>query len=162
MTGHCGSLPLLYMQLIMAHTSSKSLVELSTDGHETTFMNVTQMLSSLTHIPRLKWLNKPSPLHQPQKLYSYSKHLLLLQYNHLLLPQHPSKLQPKALQQHPAPSAKHMQLQMFTHWLAELMSHLTDLVMSVRHHNALLSICKYQPRWCDRVSKCTCAQQIKI
>ena len=35
-----------------------------------------------------------SPLHQPQKLYSYSKHLLLLQYNHLLLPQHPSKLQP--------------------------------------------------------------------
>ena len=32
-----------------------------------------QMLSSLTHKPRLKWLDNPSPFHQPQKLYSYSK-----------------------------------------------------------------------------------------
>ena len=60
-----------------------------------------------TH-PRLKWLDNPSPLHQPQKLYSYSKHLLLLQYNHLLLLQHPSKLQPKALQQQPTPSGRHL------------------------------------------------------
>ena len=29
----------------MAHTSSKSLVELNTDEHKTTFVNVTQMLS---------------------------------------------------------------------------------------------------------------------
>ena len=50
----------------MAHTSSKSLVELSTGEHETTFVNVTQMLSSLTHTPRLKWLDNLSPLHQPQ------------------------------------------------------------------------------------------------
>ena len=141
MTGHCGSLPLLYVQPIMAHTSSKSLVELNTDEHETTFVNVTQMLSSLTHTPRLKWLDNLSPLHQPQKLYSYSKHLLHLQYNHLLPLQHPSKLQPKALQQQPAPAP-----QMFNHRPAELMSHLADLVMSVRHHNALLSICKYQMR----------------
>ena len=54
----------------MAHTSSKSLVELSTDEQETTFMNVTQMLSSLTHTPRLKWLDNLSLLHQPQKPYS--------------------------------------------------------------------------------------------
>ena len=51
------------------------------DEHETTFVNVTQMLSSLTHMLRLKWLDNLSPLHQPQKLYSYIKHLLLLQYN---------------------------------------------------------------------------------
>ena len=57
----------------MAHTSSKSLVELSTGEHETTFVNVTQMLSSLTRTPRLKWLDNLSPLHQPQKLYSYSR-----------------------------------------------------------------------------------------
>ena len=25
------------------------------------------MLSSMTHTPRLKWLDNPSPLHQPQK-----------------------------------------------------------------------------------------------
>ena len=146
MTGHCGSLPLLYVQPIMAHTSSKSLVELNTDEHKTTFVNVTQMLSSLTCTPKLKWLNNPSPLHQPQKLSSYSKHLLLPQYNHLLLPQHPSKLQPEALQQQPAPSGRHLQPQMFNRRLAELMSHLANLVMSVRHHNALLSTCKYQPR----------------
>ena len=79
------------MQPIMAHTSSKSLVELSTDEHETTFVNVTQMLSSLTRTPRLKWLDNRSPLHQPQKLYSYSKHLLLPQYNHLLLPATPKQ-----------------------------------------------------------------------
>ena len=59
MTGHCGSLPLLYVQPIMAHTSSKSLVELNTGEHETTFVNITQMLSSLTHTPRLKWLDNP-------------------------------------------------------------------------------------------------------
>ena len=94
------------MQPIMAHTSSKSLVELNTGEHETTFVNITQMLSSLTRTPRLKWLDNLSPLHQPQKLYSYSKHLLLLQYNHLLLLQHPSKLQPEALQQQPAPSGR--------------------------------------------------------
>ena len=162
MTGHCGSLPLLYAQPIMAHTSSKSLVELNTDEHKTTFVNITQMLSSLTHTPRLKWLDNLSPLHLPQKLYSYSKHLLPLQYNHLLLPQHPSKLQPKALQQQPTPSRRHLQPQMFNHQLAELMMHLADLVMSVRHHNALLSKCKYQPQRCDRMSKCTCTQWIKI
>ena len=87
------------MQPIMAHTLSKSLVELSIGEHKTTFVNVTQMLSSLTCTPRLKWLDNLSPLHQPQKLYSYIKHLLLPQYNHLLPLQHPSKLQPKALQQ---------------------------------------------------------------
>ena len=71
-----------------------------------------------------------------------------------LLPlQYLSKLQPKALQQQPASRRRHLQLQMFNHWPAELMSHLADLVMSVRHHDALLSICKYQPRWCDRMSK---------
>ena len=129
----------------MAHTSSKSLVELNTDEHETTFVNVTLMLSNLTCTPRLKWLDNLSPLHQPQKLYSYSKPLLLPQYSHLLLPQHPSKLQPKALQQQPTSSGRHLQLQMFNHRPAELMSHLADLVMSVRHHNTLLSICKYQP-----------------
>ena len=102
MTGHCGSLPPSYMQPIMAHTSSKALVELNTDEHETTFVNVTQMLSSLTCTPRLKWLDNLSPLHQPQKLYGYSKHLLPPQYNHLLLPQHPSKLQPEAQQKTPA------------------------------------------------------------
>ena len=32
----------------MVPTSSRSLVELSTDEHETTFLNVTQMLSSLS------------------------------------------------------------------------------------------------------------------
>ena len=144
MTGHCDSLPLYYVQPIMAHTSSKSLVELSTDEHETTFVNITQMLSTITHTPRLKWLDNLSPLHQPQKLYSYSKYLLLLQYNHLLPKQHPSKLQPEALQQQPASSGRHLQLQMFNHRPAELMSHLTDLVISVRYHNALLSICKYQ------------------
>ena len=132
------------MQPIMAHTLSKSLVELRTDEHETTFVNITQMLSSMTHTPRLKWLDNLSPLHQPQKLYSYRKHLLLPQYNHLLLPQHPSKLQPEALQQQPGSSRGHLQWQMFNHRLAELLSHLTDLVMSVRHHNVLLSICKYQ------------------
>ena len=129
------------MQPIMAPTSSRSLVELSTDEHETTFMNITQMLSNVTRTPRLKWLDNLSPLHQPQKLYSYSKHLLLLQYNHLLLPQHPSKLQPKSLQQRPTSSGRHLQPQMFNHQLAELLSHLADLVVSVRHHNALLSIC---------------------
>ena len=108
MTGHCGSLPLLYAQPTMAHTSAKSLVELSTGEHETTFVNVTKMLSSLTRTPRLKWLDNPSPLHEPQKLYSYSKHLLLPQYNHLLLLQHPSKLQPEALQQQPTPSRRHL------------------------------------------------------
>ena len=133
------------MQPIMAHTSSKSLVKLSTGEHETTFVNITQMLSSMTHTPRLKWLDNLSPLHQPQKLYSYSKHLLLPQYNHLLLPQHPSKGQPEALQQQPTPSRRHLLPQIFNHRPAELMSHLANLVMSVRHHNALLSICKYQP-----------------
>ena len=54
------------MQPIKAHTSSESLVELSIDGHKTTFVNVTQILLSLTHTPRLKWLDNPSPLHQPQ------------------------------------------------------------------------------------------------
>ena len=167
-TGCCRKAPLYagqHAQPIMAHTSSKSLVELNTDEHETTFVNITQMLSSLTHTPRLKWLDNPSPLyqpqklysyikylthtprlkwldnpsplHQPQKLYSYIKYLLLPQYNCLLLLQHPSKLQPKALQQQPTSSGRHLQLQMF--------NHLTDLVVSVRHHNALLSICKYQP-----------------
>ena len=138
MTGHCGSLPLLYAQPIMVHTSSKSLVELNTDEHETTFVNVTQNLSSLTCTPRLKWLDSLSPLHQPQKLYSYIKHLLL--------PQQPSKLQPDALQQQPTPSGRHLQLQMFNHRPAELMSHLADLVVSVRHHHTLLSKCKYQLR----------------
>ena len=71
-------------------------------------IHVTQMLSNLTHAPRLKWLDNLSPLHQPQKLYSYSKHLLLLQYNHLLLPQHPTKLQPEALQQQSTPSGRHL------------------------------------------------------
>ena len=52
------------MQPIMTHTSSKSLVELSTGEHETTFVNVTQMLSNLTRTPRLKWLDNLSPLHQ--------------------------------------------------------------------------------------------------
>ena len=132
------------MQPIMAHTLSKLLVEQSIGEHKTTFVNVTQMMSSLTCTPRLKWLDNPSPLHQPQKLYSYSKYSLLPQYNHLLLPQHPSKLQPKALQQQPTPSRRHLQLQMLNHQLAELMLHLTNLVVSVRHHNALLSICKYQ------------------
>ena len=125
----------------MAHALLKSLVELSTDEHEMTFVNVIQMLSSLTHTPRLKWLDNLSPLHQPQKLYS--KHPLLAQYNHLLLPEHPSKLQPEALQQQPVPSRGHLQLQMYNHQLAELMPHLTDLVVSVRHHNALLNRCKY-------------------
>ena len=125
----------------MAHMLSESLVELSTDEHETTFVNITQKLSSMTHAPRLKWLNNLSPLHQPQKLYS--KHPLLPQYIHLLLLQHPSKLQPKALQQQPTSSRRHLQLQMFNHQLTELMLHLTDLVMSVRHHNALLNICEY-------------------
>ena len=45
---------------------------------------------ALTCIPRLKWLDNLSPLHQPQMLYS--KHPLLPQHNHLLLPQHPNKL----------------------------------------------------------------------
>ena len=125
MTGHCGSLPLKYMQPIMFPTSSKSLVELSLDEHESTFVNITQMLSSLTCTPR------------------YSEHPLLPQHNHLLLPQHPSKLQPKALQKQLAPSGRHLQLQMYNHQLAELMSHLTNLVMSVRHHNVLLIRCKY-------------------
>ena len=144
MTGHCGSLPLLYVQPIMAHTSSKSLVELNTGEHETTFVNITQMLSSLTHTPRLKWLDKPrhhsinlrsctvtastycshstticcsrnTQASCSPKPYSYSKHLLLPQYNHLLLPQHPSKLQPEALQQQPTSSGRHLQLQMFNH-----------------------------------------------
>ena len=48
-TGHCGSLP-LYVQLIMVPTSSRLLVELSIDEHETTFVNVIQMLTSHTHI----------------------------------------------------------------------------------------------------------------
>ena len=102
MTGHCGSLPLLYTQPIMAPTSSKLLVVLSTDEHKTTSVNVTQMLSSLTHLPRLKWLDNLSPHPQPHKLYSnhlLSEHPLLLQHNHLFSLQHPSKLQPKALQQ---------------------------------------------------------------
>ena len=125
----------------MARTLSELLVELSTDKHETTFMNITQMLSSLTHIPKLKWMDNMSPLNQPRKLYS--KHPLLLQYNHLLLPQHQSNLQPEALQQQLSPSRRHLQLQMYTHQSAELMSHLANLVMSVRHHNTLLNICKY-------------------
>ena len=45
---------------------------------------------------------------------------------------------------------------------AELLSHLTNLVVSVRHHNTLLSKCKYQPQWCDSMSKCTHTQWIKI
>ena len=73
----------------------------------------------------------------------YNKHPLLPQYNHLLPLQLPRKLQPEALQQQPAPGRRHLQLQMFNHQLAELMSHLTDLVMSVRHHNTLLNMCKY-------------------
>ena len=60
MTGHCGSLPLLYMQPIMAHTSSKSLAELSTDEHEATFVNVTQMLSSLTHTTKVEVAGQPN------------------------------------------------------------------------------------------------------
>ena len=39
-------------------------------NHETIFVNVTQMTSSLTNTPRLKWLGNPSALHQPQKLFS--------------------------------------------------------------------------------------------
>ena len=50
----------------MAPTSSKFL-ELSTDEHKTTFMNVTQMLSSLTCTPKLKWVDNPSPLNEPQE-----------------------------------------------------------------------------------------------
>ena len=46
----------------MAHTSSKSLVEQSIDEHETTFVNITQMLSDLTRTSRLKWLDNLSPL----------------------------------------------------------------------------------------------------
>ena len=98
-----------YAQPIMAHTSSKSLVELSTGEQETTFVNVTQMLSSLTHTPRLKWLDNLSPLHSTSEAVPATASTLLLpQYNHLLLPQHPSKLQPKALQQQPAPSGRHL------------------------------------------------------
>ena len=97
---------LLYVQLIMAPTSSKSLVEMSTNEDETTFMNVTQMLSSLICILRLKWLDNPSPLCQPQKLIS--KYLLFPQHNHLLLPQHPSQLQSKALQ-HKTPATADVQ-----------------------------------------------------
>ena len=40
------------------------------------------------------------------------KHPLLPQHNHLLLPQQPGKLQPKALQQQPAPSGRHLHVQM--------------------------------------------------
>ena len=83
----------------------KSLVEPSIDEYKTTFVNVTQMLSSLTHTSRLKWLDNLSSLHQPQKLYS--KHPLLLQYNNLFLPQYPSKLQPEVLQQQSASSRRH-------------------------------------------------------
>ena len=82
-----------------------------------------------------------SPLNQPQKLYS--KHPLLLQYNHLLLLQHPSNLQPETLQQQPSASRRHLQLQMYTHQSAELVLHLANLVMSVRHHNTLLNMFKY-------------------
>ena len=43
----------------MAHTLSKSLVELSTDEHETTFMNITQMLSDLTHTRKVEVAGQP-------------------------------------------------------------------------------------------------------
>ena len=82
---------------------SESLVEQSIDGHETTFVNVTQMLSSLTCTPRLKWLNNLSPLHQPQKLYSYSKHLLLPQYNHLCSHNTQASCSPKPYSSNPHP-----------------------------------------------------------
>ena len=59
MTGHCGSLPLWYVQWIMVHTLSESLVELSTDEYETTFVNITQMLSSLTYTPKIEVNGQP-------------------------------------------------------------------------------------------------------
>ena len=40
---------LTYMQPTMAPTSSRLLVELSTDEHKTTFMNVILTLSNLTY-----------------------------------------------------------------------------------------------------------------
>ena len=71
-------------------------------------------------------------------------------------PMTPSKLQPKALQQQPTHNGRHLQLQMFNHQMAELLSHLANMVISVRHHNALLSICKFiHLQQCDRMSKCT-------
>ena len=82
--------------------SSFALQQLSTDEHKTIFMNVTQMLSNQTSTPRLKWLDNLSSFHQPQKLFN--EHPLLPQHNHLLLLQHPSKLQPEALHQQPTPS----------------------------------------------------------
>ena len=119
----------------------KVVVELSTDEYETTFVDITQMLSSLTCTPRLRWLDNMSPLPQLRKLIS--KHPLLLQHSHLLSLQYPSKLQPKALQQQTTPSRWHLQLQMYNHQMAELLSHLTHLVMSLKHHNVLLNRCKY-------------------
>ena len=49
----------------------------------------------------------------------------------------------QAAAQSPTAATHIQQLQMFNHQLTELMLHLTDLVMSVRHHNALLNICEY-------------------
>ena len=44
----------------------KFISKLNIDEHETILMNIIQMLSSLTYIPSLKWLDMPLPLHQPQ------------------------------------------------------------------------------------------------
>ena len=69
--------------------------------------------------------------------------------NCLLLPQHWGKLQPETLQQQPTLSGWYLQLQKDNQWLTKLMLHLSDLVMSVRHHSALMNRCKYN---CDDVT----------
>ena len=55
--------------------------------------------------------------HYSVNLKLFSKHPLLPQYNHLLLLQHPSKLQPEDLQQQPTPSRWQLQLPIYnTDW----------------------------------------------
>ena len=58
-------------------------------------------------------------------------------------PATPKQAAARSLQQQPAPSGRHLLLQMCNNRPAELLSHLADQVVSVRHHNALLNRCKY-------------------
>ena len=66
------------MQPIMAHTSSKSLVELSTDEHETTFVNVTTP-STLEAVELQQTPTAPTvqPSVAPVKVAEFPKLMLL-------------------------------------------------------------------------------------
>ena len=72
--------------------------------HKTTIVNVTQMLSSLIYVPRLKWLDNLSPL--STLTFSLIRAPTAPTAEPSAAPTTPKQVQPEVLQQQPTPSSK--------------------------------------------------------